>query len=164
MRNIQIYFKVIINTIKDQQSAFLLWKHHFFLWICKCYKIRLVFSSSNSLDTLLTLVYRLGFTLYSFTWLTSISSFMHIIYISICIVWLLNSFDPSIFHNYSTRPNDGETKETNTRFYCVLWWYYFYKYDAKHLQASKDKRTTNKQGYKITKHLQASKKKILQKK
>jgi hypothetical protein len=41
---------------------------------------------------------------------------------------------------------------------------YTTKYDAKHLQASKDKRTANKQRYKITKHLQASKKKILQKK
>jgi hypothetical protein len=37
------------------------------------------------------------------------------------------------------------------------------KYDAKHLQASKDF-LQNKQKYKITKHLQARKKRILQNK
>jgi hypothetical protein len=36
------------------------------------------------------------------------------------------------------------------------------KYDAKHLQARKDKNFQNKQRYKIAKHLQASKKIILQ--
>ncbi len=103
---------------------------------------------------------RLGFSLSSFTWLTSISSFMHIIYFSICIVWLLNSFDPSIFHNCSTRPNDGETKETNTRFYCVMWWYFSYP-QLNMMQNiykwAKIKILQNKQRYKILKHLQASK-------
>jgi hypothetical protein len=38
------------------------------------------------------------------------------------------------------------------------------KYDAKHLQANKDKKLQNKQRYKIAKHLQANKKKTLQNK
>jgi hypothetical protein len=37
-------------------------------------------------------------------------------------------------------------------------------YDAKHLQANKDKKLQNKQIYKIAKHLQTSKNRILQKK
>jgi hypothetical protein len=38
------------------------------------------------------------------------------------------------------------------------------KYDAKHLQANKDKKLQNKQIYKIAKHLQTSKNIIFQKK
>jgi hypothetical protein len=87
-------------------------------------------------------------------------------YALVCIVWLLYPFDLSIFHNYSTKPNGGEIKEINKVLLCdeMIVLLCTIKYDAKHLQANKNKKLQNKQIYKIAKHLQASKKRILQNK
>jgi hypothetical protein len=124
-RSIKFYFWVVINTIKNQHKAFLLWRHHLLLNLQLFQNVFVFFSSnfSHHLETLLILVCKLGFSFSSIIWSISILSFMHIIFYHFALFGYHIHLTFSGFTTILQGQNVEKNKGKNVICFCLMWWY-----------------------------------------